>query len=61
MAPETQAIAVFETDEDARKAGHTIKLSDAEAKALLPLNRHERRAELSRMRKEAKRARRASR
>jgi hypothetical protein len=61
MNPNTGAIAYFETDEDAERAGHTVKLSKKEASGLIGLNRHERRAELARMRKAAKQARRSQR
>lgn len=55
MNPETGAIAHFESDEDAEKAGHTVKLSKSEARYLLTFqgeNRKERRAELARLRRE---------
>jgi hypothetical protein len=51
MDPKTGAIAQFETDEDAEKAGYTERLSPDQAKQLMPKNRHDRRAELARMRK----------
>lgn len=54
MHPKTHAIAEFETNEDARQAGHTVKLTKPEAKTLYGFNRHERRAELARMRASAK-------
>ncbi len=54
MAPETGAIAEFELDADAKRAGHTIRLTPKEAMVLRALNRHGRRAELSRMRKSAR-------
>ena len=44
------AMASFETDEDAREAGYATKLKQHEAKVLYPVNRKERRAELARMR-----------
>jgi len=59
MNPNTGAIALFETDEDADAAGYTERLTAKEARHLRQFtNRHERRAELSRMRKAAKQARR---
>jgi hypothetical protein len=51
-------IREFPTDEEAKKAGFKTKLSQDEAKHLLGFNRHERRAELSRMRKAARKAKR---
>lgn len=53
MDPKTGAVAQFETDEDAEKAGYTEKLAQAEADVLSAMNREERGAELSRMRKES--------
>jgi hypothetical protein len=50
MQPTTKAIAFFETDEDARAAGHTIPLTEAEAAALLERPRAEREAALARFR-----------
>ena len=41
------AIAHFETEEDARKAGYKTKLTQREAKKLMPMNRHERRKALA--------------
>ena len=52
MNPDTGAIARFETDEDAKKAGFTEPLNDKEAKLLATMNRHDRRAWLSKRRKE---------
>lgn len=57
MHPQTQAIATFETNEDARRAGHTVKLSEAEAKVLYATNRKERRAKLAELRRERKKQR----
>lgn len=51
MNKNTGAIAIFETDEDARKAGHTVKLSEAEFDMLKPMNRKERRAWASKSRR----------
>jgi len=54
MNPETGAIAQFETEEDAEQAGYTEPLNDKEARLLATMNRHDRRAWLSRRRKEPK-------
>jgi len=51
MNPDTGAIGKFETDEDAKAAGFTVKLTEKEAKLLAGMNRHDRRAWLSRNRK----------
>ena len=51
MNPDTGAIAHFETEEDAKKAGHTVQLSDAEATKLYSTNRKMRRAKLAEMRR----------
>jgi hypothetical protein len=58
MNPEG-AIATFETQEDADKAGYTIPLTRQEAKVLRPRNRHERRVMLVELRKKAKKRREA--
>jgi hypothetical protein len=50
MNPETKAIAFFETEEDARAAGHTVPLTEAEAAHLLERPRAERKAALARFR-----------
>lgn len=50
------SIATFETDEDAKSAGYKTKLAAEEAEHLRGLNRHERRAELARMRCAARKA-----
>lgn len=55
MNPDTGAIAQFETDADAERAGYAVKLSLQEARELYPLNRHDRRAKLAQMRQAAKR------
>lgn len=52
------AIAQFETTEDAEKAGYGTKLNPKEAAHLGGMNRHERRAELARMRCDARKAKR---
>jgi hypothetical protein len=51
MNPDTRAIALFETAEDAKKAGHTVKLTPVEAAKLLTLPRGDRDKELRNMRK----------
>lgn len=68
MHMQTGSIAHFETDDDARKAGHKLKLSPAQAVALAPIPRPERlawaAAEVQKRRqanKAARRARRANR
>jgi hypothetical protein len=52
---EDNAIARFETAEDAVKAGYETLLSDPEAAFLYPRNRHERRAKLAELRRQKKR------
>lgn len=42
MNPDTGAIGRFETEADARAAGHTIPLTEDEARKLLLMNRRER-------------------
>lgn len=42
MNPDTGAIAHFESEEDAKRAGHTTQLSKAEARVLLNTRRGER-------------------
>lgn len=61
MNPDTGAIATFETEEDARKAGHTVPLSDAESRRLMPMNRHQRRAWAKQQRVEQRRKNRRNR
>ena len=68
MHMQTGAIAHFETDEDARKAGHKLKLSPQQVTEVAPLPRPERvawaAAEVAKRRqanKAARRARRANR
>jgi hypothetical protein len=56
MNPDTKAIGFFETEEDAKKAGHTVKLRHVEAVKLLTVPRGDRDKELRNMRKH-KRAR----
>lgn len=51
MNPDTGAIAKFETDEDAKKAGFTEKLTESEAQLLATMNRRDRRAWLAKKRK----------
>jgi hypothetical protein len=55
MNPYSGAIAEFETEADAKAAGHTHPLTRDEAGRLMPMNRHERRAEAARERKRASR------
>lgn len=55
MDTRTGAIAEFETDADAKRAGYTVKLAPKEAMVLRAMpNRHMRRAELSRMRRDGR-------
>lgn len=58
MQEQTGAIAVFETDEDAKAAGHTLPLTKKDAALLSGMNRHERRkwAAEQRARQSAERA-----
>lgn len=51
MHPQTGAIATFETDRDAKKAGYTVKLSPEQFKQFQGMNRHDRRAEIAQNRK----------
>lgn len=51
MNPDTRAIALFETPEDAKKAGHTVPLTRHEAQFLLRVPRENRDAELRNLRK----------
>jgi hypothetical protein len=51
MHQDTKAIAFFETNEDAKKAGHTVKLTPVEAVKLLTVPRGDRDKELRNMRK----------
>lgn len=55
MDPRSGAIATFETDQDAEKAGYTVKLSPAQFKEFSGLNRKQRLAALAQQRREAKR------
>ena len=57
MNPNTGAIGIFETKEDAEEAGHTVELTEAEAKSLEGVNRKDRRAKLAQFRREQKRLR----
>ncbi len=52
MNPHSGAIAAFENDEDAKKAGHTIPLTDQQAQELLQVRREERVKALESMLKE---------
>ena len=56
MHPKTGAIATFETELDAKLAGYTVPLSEADFTEFLGMNRKERRAEIARRRREAKRS-----
>lgn len=58
MHEQSGAIAVFETNDDAKAAGHTMPLTDKEAALLSGMNRHERRkwAAEQRARQSAERA-----
>jgi hypothetical protein len=51
MNPDTKAIGFFETPDDAKKAGHTVPLTQPEAQILLKLPRKDRDEELRKMRK----------
>jgi hypothetical protein len=44
MNPDTGAIAHFETDEDAKAAGHIVPLLEAQLAHVQGMNRHDRRA-----------------
>lgn len=50
MNPTTGALATFETVEDARSAGFTVKLKELEAQRLLNVKRDERAKALDQMR-----------
>lgn len=58
MQTKTGAIAVFETDDDAKAAGHTMPLTEKEATLPRDMNRHDRRkwAAEQRARQSAERA-----
>lgn len=56
MDPKSGAIAHFEKDSDAIRAGFTEKLTEPEANELRPMNRKQRRAWLSNSRKKNKRS-----
>jgi hypothetical protein len=55
MNPETGAMAVFETDDDAVAAGHTVPLNAKDAQMLTMMNRHDRRAWAADQRRDEKR------
>jgi len=55
MDPRSGAIATFETDEDAEKAGYTVPLTESQFKQFSGLNRKQRLAALAQQRREAKR------
>jgi hypothetical protein len=55
MDPKSGAIAHFETEEDAKKAGYTVLLENAAAEKLLPMNRHDRRKWAAEQRREKSR------
>ena len=59
MDPKTGAIAVFETEKDAQRAGYTVPLTEAEAATLRPMNRKQRRAWLAEQRRAGKKPRNA--
>ena len=54
MDPKSGAIARFENKQDAKAAGYVTQLGEKEAKLLLMMNRKERRAELSRLRRKGR-------
>lgn len=51
MHPQTHAIATFETDEDAGRAGYTTPLTKAEATTLMPVSRENRAEHLATLRR----------
>lgn len=51
MNPLTNAIGWFEDEKDAKKAGHTVKLTHQEANALIEVPRPERAKKLRELRK----------
>ncbi len=53
MNPNTGAIASFETSEDAKRAGHTLALSDRNARRLLQKTREQRLASIDMLRERA--------
>ncbi len=55
MDPKSGAIATFESDDDAKKAGYTVKLSPDQFKKFQGMNRQQRRAEIARERRSKKR------
>lgn len=50
MNPDTGAIAQFENEEDAKRAGHTVQLTTDEARKLYQVGREERTAALDLLR-----------
>lgn len=54
MKPNTGAIAHFETNEDAKAAGHTVPLDKKQTELLMGMNRQQRRAYFAEQRREAK-------
>jgi hypothetical protein len=54
MDPKSGAIAHFEKDSDAIRAGFTKALTEPEVKELMPMNRKQRRAWISSSRKKNK-------
>ena len=56
MHPNTMAIATFEREEDAQRAGHTIPLTSKQAQILGGMNRAERRKWQREQRRERRQA-----
>lgn len=61
MREDNGAIAIFESDEDAKKAGHNIPITHKEAKHLGQKPRGDRCRELKRLRKKRQKAQRKAR
>ena len=58
MDTKTGSIAMFETEEDARKAGYDLPLKKEDAERLMPMNRQQRRAWAAKQRKAQRKAKR---
>lgn len=57
MNPDTGSIARFETEEDARRAGYTVPLTDDQANKLAGMSRSERRRQARLLMRRATKAR----
>lgn len=55
MDPRSGAIATFETETDAKKAGYTVPLTKEQFTKFQGMNRKQRRAEIAQQRRDSKR------